>query len=205
MKIDINKYKPMIPVIIAIAVFTLIIFGGAYAFFAANVNVNANVTNINTTLPLSNTTLTTTSTACSISPTAASMLSSTANNNTAVANNTCSLNITITGLTGVSQDYCVKLEATTPYTPTSGVTKEFTGQLTIPSGATAINNSTTEKQINTLVGKVASGTITVGASNAPTTHTYTFVEKWYNIEGIDQGEHAAKTYAYKLVASTECQ
>ena len=200
-----NNYKAFIVPIVAVAIFTLMIFGAGYAYFAATIT-NTNVTNINVTLPQQGTTITSTSTTCQMSINAADMVQS-ANSTTHKSNSTCYLNVTLNGLEGVACTYNVTLsnvavsgQTPTTYSPTDGLgtgVKEFTGQLIAPTGTTAQNGSGSEVQINTLDGKVvASATITAPAGGS-ITQSFKFEEKWYNAD-INQGVHANKKYQYKL-------
>ena len=207
-----KKYNSFIVPVVAVAIFTLIVFGAGYAYFAATIN-NDSVTNINITLPSQNTSITSTSSTCSMTINAADMVYS-AVSGTAKSSATCTLNVTLNGSQGVTCTYDVSLTAVpitgqdpTTYSPTAGLgdSKEFTGQLTLPaSGATAQNSSTTETQINTLAGNVlANATITV-PSGGTVTQTYTFDEKWYNAN-VNQGGHADKTYQYQLsMTNVQC-
>lgn len=200
-----NNYKAFIVPIVAVAIFTLMIFGAGYAYFAATIN-NSAATNINLTLPEQGTTITSSATACEMTVNAADMVQA-QNSTTAKATKNCTLSVTLSGLEGVACTYNVTLtsvpttgQTPTTYAPTTGLgsgVKEFTGKLTVPEGATVQNASGTETQISTLDGKVlASGTITAPSSGT-VTQTYTFEEKWYNAN-IDQGVHAGKKYQYKL-------
>jgi len=203
-----NNYKAFIVPIVAVAIFALMIFGAGYAYFAATVNTD-NVTNINVVLPKQNTTITSTSSTCSMTINAADMVQSANSTTTAKSSSNCTLNVTLKGIEGVKCTYNVTLNAVpvlgqdpvnpTTYSPSSslGSNKEFTGKLTLPTGATEQNDSTTETQINTFDGKVlASATITVPSSGT-ITQTYTFEEKWYNAP-VDQGVHANRRYQYQL-------
>ena len=208
-----KKYNRFIVPIVAVSVFTLLIFAAGYAYFAATINNDA-VTNINVVLPSQNTTITSTSSTCSMTVNAADMVQSAVNNTTEKSSAVCTLNVTLVGSQGVTCNYTVSLTAVpitgqnpTTYSPSNGLGSEveFTGQLTLPaSGATAQNTSTTETQINNLAGKVlANATITV-PSGGTITQTYTFNEKWYNAN-VNQGAHADKIYQYQLsMTDVEC-
>ena len=66
--------KVIVP-IVAVALFSLVLFGAGYAYFAANI-VATNVTNINATLPNATTNIVSTSTSCSFTVTPAQMVQS---------------------------------------------------------------------------------------------------------------------------------
>ena len=101
-----KNYKAFIVPMVAVAIFTLVIFGAGYAFFAATVNTTA-IANISTQLPDSGTTFVVDSDACSITVNAADMVQAQAG--TYNGTSTCHLNVTLTGAAGVSCNYNVML------------------------------------------------------------------------------------------------
>ena len=182
-KKEIGIGKFIIP-IVAVAVFTLVLFGAGYAYFAASVG-NANVTNISTELPASTTSISTTSNTCSIQVLASEMTEAKSNNTVAINTSACYLNVTLNGAAGVNCTYDVILteESSTAYTPTTGVGTapilyEFTGTI-VPqlsdsngnnaveftkvgsSSGTSVGNN--ETQLNTLVGTLYYDANTSGA------------------------------------------
>ena len=199
-----NNYKAFIVPVVAVAIFTLLIFGAGYAYFAATVNVD-NVANISTQLPNSGTTFVVETTECSINVTAANMVQNQANNYT--GSNTCNLNITLTGQAGVSCTYNVVLEETgTTYVPTSNIPSgkiEFSGLATKSGTGATLDLASTETAMNTLANqRIAHGTMTLTSTTL--THSYTFTEKWYNLN-VDQSKYgnpeqsrANEEYKYSL-------
>ena len=196
-----KNYKAFIVPMVAVAIFTLVIFGAGYAFFAATVNTTA-IANISTQLPDSGTTFVVDSDACSITVNAADMVQAQAG--TYNGTSTCHLNVTLTGAAGVSCNYNVMLVqkgTSNTYVPSANIpggSFEFSGQL---SGASTI----AETQMNTLVNTtplVAGKTISI-SSGTSATQNYTFTEKWYNLN-IDQSKYgsnqsrANEKYEYEL-------
>ena len=196
-----NNYKAFIVPMVAVAIFTLVIFGAGYAFFAATVNTNATA-NISTQLPDSGTTFIVDSDPCSITVNAADMAQAQAG--TYNGTSSCHLNVTLTGAVGVSCNYSVMLvqkETSNTYVPSANIPAsqfEFSGQL---SGAATL----AETQMNTLAGTtlVQNKVISIAAENTPVTQAYTFTEKWYNLN-IDQATYgsnqsrANEKYEYEL-------
>ncbi len=208
-----RNYKAYVVPIVAVAIFTLLIFGAGYAYFAAAINTNVN-TNSTATLPPSGTSfITSSSNDCSITVSAANMVAAQKNNYVGTSN--CGLTVTLNGSAGVSCTYDVYLNTiSTPYAKTAGVdasVKEFTGYLTgTASAGTAptiiLGGTAGGTQMDTLVPsstaagngvKVASGTIALTADGTAVSHTYSFTENFYNIDA-DQSVHHDAVYQYKL-------
>lgn len=154
-KKEMNVSKYVVPVVV-VAVFALLLFGAGYAYFAANVNIDNNVTNINATLPAGSTAIHSTSNTCTISPSATGdglieageMTQGTADNTTPKALSSCYLNVILNGAAGVKCTYDVILNetSTNAYVPTTGVGAgdipyEFTGTLVSTSTDTSGSNA----------------------------------------------------------------
>lgn len=185
--------------IVAVAIFTLVLFGAGYAYFAATVGAE-NVTNISAELPASTTSISTTSNTCSIQVLASEMAEAKNSNTVAINTTDCYLNVTLNGAAGVKCTYDVVLteSSTENYVPTEGVGTaaipfEFTGTIaptlsdsngnnaavftkTSSSATSTISNS--ETQLNTLVGTMyydattsAAGLIAKGTIEVQTADT----------------------------------
>ena len=167
--------KVIVP-IVAVALFSLVLFGAGYAYFAASVDTNE-VTNISANLPAATTTISTSSNPCVIEVQAEKMVVSQNSNTTAINTTNCNLNITLSGAAGVQCTYDVILTQTsaTAYAPTTGVGTtnvpyEFTGKLTATSGAANLSSASgttidnTETQMNVLVGALDNGSCVVTAT-----------------------------------------
>ncbi len=195
------KSTNVVPILLSIFVFSLLTFSAGYSFFAASVTTG-DVANITTKLPAT-TSASTTSNDCILDFTSSFM---TPENINSVVSRSCYLNVTINGGKGAYCTYDVVFTPITQdvYTPSPGVGTapnllELTGTL---SGAASIP----ETQINALSGTtlVSNKTITVASEGVPITQSYTFTEKWYNLN-LNQEVHAGKTYSYQLgVANFKC-
>ena len=225
--IGMNKF--IIP-IVAVAIFTLVLFGAGYAYFAATVGAE-NVTNISAELPASTTSISTTSNTCSIQVLASEMAQAKNNNTVAINTTDCYLNVSLNGAAGVKCTYDVVLteQSTIAYAPSDGVGSadipfEFTGTI-VPTVTTGGNNNvtftkvsasaqddigSTETQLNTLVGPLyygstaTTGLIAKGTIEVQTADTA--VTQLYTLTEkwynipAPQGTHAGKTYSYVLSA-----
>ena len=161
--------KVIVP-IVAVALFSLVLFGAGYAYFAASVD-NSEVTNISANLPAATTTISTSSNPCTINVQAENMVQAQNSNTVAINTTNCNLNITLSGAAGVQCTYDVILVETsnTVYSPTTGVGPsgdvpyEFTGKLTATSGASSLSTNSgttirnTETQMDVLKGSLSNG------------------------------------------------
>ena len=197
-KKEIGIGKFIVP-IVAVAIFTLVLFGAGYAYFAATVGAE-NVTNISAEIPASTTSISTTSNTCTIQVLASEMAEAKNSNTTAINTTACYLNVSLNGAAGVKCSYDIILEETsaTNYVPTTGVGTtdipfEFTGTfvptLSDSTGNNAVTFSKTtssasqtiqnnETQLNTLVGTLyqdattsAAGLIAKGVIEVETADT----------------------------------
>ena len=183
--------------LISLSIFVILIFGAAYAYYAANTSMN--ISNYQITMPKV-TTLTCSKTDCGVTVTPAQMSTLNTDANNAAATSVCSLNCTCSGTQGAICNYNISLvEKGTPYVPSStlGSGKEFTAKVSISSNCETKNSSSTETQVNTLKDKiVANCTLTVpqgGSVSANVSAEF----KWYNLN-IDQASQASQIYKYQL-------
>ncbi len=198
---EISKKRVLLPVFISIAVFLMLVFTSAYAYYAASTNANVS-TNISANLPTA-TTIFTTASNCVLDLTSADM---TLENVDTSFSDTCYLNVTINGGAGGYCTYDVLLEevGTDTYIRSAGVGTapyvfEYTGAI---SGAA----TKAETQLDSLKGTriVTNKLITIASDGVEVTQTYNMIEKWYNLN-IDQDSHAGKVYSYKFsVTNISC-
>ncbi len=139
----------IVVLIIAIAVFVVLVVGTSFAYFATNTSVT-NVTNINVVIPSVNTMITTNSTTCVINLSQGSMSMFNQNLNSAAASSNCELQVILSGDVGVKCSYDVVLkeidtsvnENYVTYVPTTGLGNdyeyEFTGSLSVPNNGVNI-------------------------------------------------------------------
>ena len=100
-----NKF--IVP-IVAVAIFTLVLFGAGYAYFAATVGAE-NVTNISASIPAATTSVSTTSNTCTINVAASDMAEARNSATNEINNSSCFLNVTLNGAAGVKCTYDVIL------------------------------------------------------------------------------------------------
>ena len=184
--------------IIAITVFTMLIFTAGYAYFASNLSLNSANYQLNLPKQVS---LVCIKNDCDLPISIGMMTSGNASTTTPKMTNTCAVNCTCTGTPGSVCDFKVRLkESGLPYMPSSGIgtNKELTVKVTSPAGCTAQNSSGTETQLNTMKNKLVSNcTLTVpqgGSISANVTAEF----KWYNLS-LDQNKHAGRVYSYRLI------
>ena len=195
-----KNIKTFIYPIVALAIFTLLVFGAGYAYFNSSI-LNASAT-YQVDLP-KQTSLICTKTDCGVTITPA-MMTAGAVSSTEKAASTCSITCTCTGTQNAVCSYNVSLiELGSPYTPsaTLGTNNEFTVNVTSGTGCSPQNTSNTAKQVNTIKDKVVSScSLTVPASGTITS-TVSAIFKWYNLN-LDQSAHASKSYAYQLTTES---
>ena len=191
-----SKTKVLIFPIIALFVFLMLIFGAAYAYLSGTISMNTS--NYQVILP-TQTSLICTKTDCNVTITPAMMTSGNVSSS-AKANSTCYVDCTCSGTPGASCNYNVTLyEATSEYIPSSGLgaNNEFTVKVTNPTGCTSQNASSSEKQTNTINGKVVSQcSLTVPAGGSVSANVSAEF-KWYNLN-LNQDAHSTRSYSYFL-------
>ena len=190
--------KLLIIPLISLSIFVILIFGAAYAYYAANTSMN--ISNYQLSLP-QQTSLVCVKTDCSVTLTPAQMSNSNTSSSSAKSTNTCAVNCTCSGTEGAICNYDVYVdEIGSMYIPSAslGTNKEFTVNVSSPSGkCTAKNSSSAETQVNTLSGKkVSSCSLTVPAGGSISANVQAEF-KWYNLS-ISQNSHASKSYKYQL-------
>ena len=197
-----NRFKNYLVPIMSISIFLMLIFGAGYAYFTATLSMNTS--NYQLTLP-KQTSLVCTKTDCNVTITPAMMAQTNSNTEVAKATSTCYLNCTCTGTQNAVCAYNVSLfETGDVYTPspTLGGYKEFSVNITSPSGCTVQNTSNVETHVNTLRNKVVSScSLTVPAGGSVSANISAEF-KWYNIP-YNQTSHALKTYQYQLTNNSE--
>ncbi len=222
-----NKF--IVP-IVAVAIFTLVLFGAGYAYFAATVGAE-NVTNISASIPAATTSVSTTSNTCTINVAASDMAEAKNSATNEINNSSCFLNVTLNGAAGVKCTYDVILTETSAnaYARTTGVGEgtipyEFTGTInaTISTGGNnaveytkeTSNASSTiqgrEVQLDTLVGSMyynsttTTGLLAKGTIEVQTDDTAVSQEYVFEEKWynipIPQGVHSNKVYSYVLSA-----
>ena len=191
------KTSMIIAPIVSVAAFFVLIFGAGYAYFTATTQMNTATYQVN--MP-AQTSLVCTKTDCSVTITPDQMVndSSVISASTPKGNSTCSVECTCSGTDGATCSYSVGLASSgTTYTPSAGLGtgKEFTVTVSSPSGCSASNGSSNEKQVNTMDGQTVSTCVLTVGGTASATVSATF--KWYNLD-LDQTAHASQTYTYQL-------
>ena len=187
--------------IIALFTFLMLIFGAAYAYLSGVVSMNT--ANYQVVLP-SQTSLVCVRTNCGVTVTPA-MMTTTNTGSSAKTSNTCSVNCTCSGTPGSICSYNVVIRGVgLPYVPSStlGTNKEFTVNVTSPSGCSVQNSSNLETQVNTQTNKIVSNCSLTVPNGGSTSANVTATFKWYN-PNIDQDKHLNRLYNYKLVAGSE--
>ena len=198
-----NKSKKMYLVpIVSMSIFLILIFGAGYAYFTATLSMNTS--NYQLTLP-AQTSLVCTKSDCGVTITPAMMAFGNDNTTVAKATSTCYLNCTCSGTQNAVCAYNVSMfETGDVYTPSPslGGYKEFSVNITSPSGCTAQNTSNVETHVNTLRNKVVSScSLTVPAGGSVSANISAEF-KWYNIP-YDQTSHSLKVYQYQLTNNGE--
>ena len=185
--------------IIAITVFTMLIFTAGYAYFNASLDMKSS--NYQIDLP-QQTSLVCTKVDCEL-PITIGMMTSGNTSSTAKGTCTSSVSCTCSGTPGAVCSYNLTLlEGGVSYIPSPNVgsNKELSVKVTGTSGCTEQHSSGTETQFNALREKrVSSCSLTVPQSGSVSA-TVTAEVKWYNLN-IDQTSHMNKKYITYL--STE--
>ena len=183
--------------LISLSIFMILIFGAAFAYYAANTSMN--ISNYQLSLP-KQTSLVCTKQDCGVTVTPAQMSTANTDANNAVASNTCYVNCTCSGTQGSVCAYnifLVEVGSTYVASPSLGANKEFTATITSPANCTAKNSSGTETQVDNMRGKLVSQcTLTVpqgGSVSANVSAEF----KYYN-PNVNQASQAGKVYKYQL-------
>ena len=185
--------------LVAITIFTMLIFTAGYAYFSSSITLN--VANYNLNLP-QQTMLVCTKSDCNVDITIDMMGSG---NTSSSAKGTCTASVTCTcsGTPGAECNYNLSLlEAGESYIPSSGLgnNKEFTAKITSGSGCSEVHSSGTETQYNNLREKVVSSCSLTVPQAGSISSTVTADIKWYNLN-LNQDSHANRRYTTYL--STE--